>query len=386
MRILVRALSYAALAWSVSGVSPTSNPVETCGGSNAYTFRIVNQPADSVYVAELGVDPQIRIFCVSMVETPTYSTSCSTRSLPVLCRDRIDVDSACEALAEYAYETWHEITRGSADGNAVRWILKWDPRSKSSACYPRDISIYVNFQTEHPEGRSLVLAVGAIICVSMLFIALCAFGLSRVLDRTKQQREAKRKATFERGGWSGNAGGQQVATDPSRMEPGSEALVCPSCGIPQVRYGRGVGSDPYLELKCRDCGRTNAGWQLVELFEAEPQELVVFDANGEKVRVPRELPAGISTAEIASNNDTALRVAVATAMHNPYTTVIPGGTQPNPLYTNFPISPAPAAVPPPRQWSPVLQAVGARRESSPFQVHYENDPVFNPRRQPEYMS
>ena len=289
-------------------LSPPAYDSSPCSGGNdarTQSFRLSRMlapPTDYVLISELGIEPTIRIFCIRLIESPDTG-SCATRSLPRLCKDFINVEGKCESLAEYRYTPNREIVRGEANGPDVKWILLWDPMNKPANCYPRDVTIEVEYILEKPQGRSAVLAVIAIVGVSVLVIAIGAFGLSRLLSKTKRQREAKKAA--------------EQGTKEERQSHYNEAYdtaICPKCGHGQAKHW--AGEDPLIEMRCRECGRTLAGWMTADTLLRQ-QQSAAYSAT--------PMPEGYSSMEIGARHDTAKRDAVIVSKYAP-----------NPLVDTFP--------------------------------------------------
>eukprot|EP00755_Sulcionema_specki_P013378 Sspe_Gene.53841::Locus_29729_Transcript_1_1_Confidence_1.000_Length_609::g.53841::m.53841 len=163
---------------------PTSACFSTTSMLHVYSFRVAAPKLDPIFVADLGTDPQIRIHCLEFKESP-QGGPCEMHSLPRLCKNDMS-PSNCRSLAEFTYDARKEVTAGDIDGEDVKWLLLWDPRSKPASCYPREITVHIIFQLEKPNKGSVILAIVAIVLVAVLLVVLGAFGLSRLLDKTKQ--------------------------------------------------------------------------------------------------------------------------------------------------------------------------------------------------------
>ena len=319
-----------------------------------FDMRVNIAPSGPVYVAELGIDPVIRIFCIDYIETPSEG-ECSTRSLPRLCRDGIEATNFCEDLPEYTFSSAKEITRGDADGPNIRWLLMWQPNGKPDSCYPRDIAMYVTYQVESPLEGSTALSVIAIIALSIMVIALSAFCLSRILRKGKQQREARQRSMHPK-------------NETAEIEADiSDVVCCPQCGNYQQKdWG---GDDPLARMRCIGCNKTSAGWSklLVEGIDpatGQPEHMTELPPLYPERTVTGGRTRGWTTAEIAARHDPALQTALGS----------PNFENGNPLQMEFP----PDGIPPSGTKSVMWSDRSPNREI-PFQsTHADPNPVFEP--------
>eukprot|EP01060_Flectonema_neradi_P015939 TRINITY_DN22577_c0_g1_i1.p1 TRINITY_DN22577_c0_g1~~TRINITY_DN22577_c0_g1_i1.p1 ORF type:complete len:364 (+),score=58.35 TRINITY_DN22577_c0_g1_i1:44-1135(+) len=314
-----------------------------------FDLRVGLLPSGPVYVAELGTDPVIRIFCIDYIETPANGEC--TRSLPRLCRDGIEEENFCEDLPEYTYSSAKEITRGAADGPNIRWLLMWQPNGKPASCYPRDISMYVTYQVEAPLEGSTALSIIAIITLTVMVIALGAFGLTRLLRKGKQQREARQRSMHPK-------------NETAELEADiTDVVCCPQCGNYQQKEWE--GDDPLAKMRCIGCNKNSAGWSklLVEGVDpatGQPDHMTAMPplyperATGGRTR-------GWTSAEIAARHDPALQAALGG----------PNYENENPLQNAFPPD---ASTPPTQGLAPKTVTWSSRGDVAHNPV--DPDPVF----------
>eukprot|EP01064_Diplonema_japonicum_P025939 TRINITY_DN37363_c0_g1_i1.p1 TRINITY_DN37363_c0_g1~~TRINITY_DN37363_c0_g1_i1.p1 ORF type:complete len:351 (+),score=32.63 TRINITY_DN37363_c0_g1_i1:60-1112(+) len=278
-------------------LSGASAQTGTCSSSSdklrTFTFKWASPPASPVFVGDLGVDQAIRIFCLELVELPNTG-SCSVPSVAVLCRNSFADTSNCVTLSEYTYTAVKEVTYGDSNGPDVRWLLLWNPRSLPAQCYTggRDVTVRITYQLESPGGGSAVLAIVAIIIVTLLALVVCVFGLSRLLETSRDKREAKKRAKQGHG----HGQGQEAASPSVFGVPEGQIALCPKCGQGQIMPWQ--REDALLDVRCRNCGKTSYGWTNVGGPSPDQQTPLGSEYSPEVVR-PTARRSGYTAAEVA---------------------------------------------------------------------------------------